>query len=181
MKKKNYKLAYRNQRNDAALRRIDFLLTFEEWLQIWVDSGHLHERGPGRGQYQMARFGDKGPYVVGNVKIVTREENQADAWERQDFRENHRAKLIGNTRRRGKTMSLESRAKTSQKLKGRKQTPEHVARATASKIGNTYALGFKHSEETCKKVSGGQRRSWARRKALVAETVSCFISGVLSL
>lgn len=57
---------YRNQKMDAESRGVPFLLTFEEWLKIWVDSGHLYERGCRRGQYVMARFGDEGPYTAGN-------------------------------------------------------------------------------------------------------------------
>lgn len=69
---------FKNQRSGATWRGISFELTFEEWLNIWVDSGHLHERGPRKGQYVMARFGDKGPYAIGNVRIITVEENNAE-------------------------------------------------------------------------------------------------------
>jgi hypothetical protein len=66
------------QRGDAAKRGILFLLTFEEWWEIWQKSGHWHERGSGLGQYVMARFGDIGPYAVGNVKIITNKQNTAE-------------------------------------------------------------------------------------------------------
>jgi hypothetical protein len=69
---------YRWHKNRSRRRDIPFLLTFDEWWTIWQESGHWHERGAYRGQYQMARFGDKGPYAVGNVRIVTREENVAE-------------------------------------------------------------------------------------------------------
>jgi hypothetical protein len=59
-------------------RGIRFRMTFEEWCQIWNDSGHWHERGWRRGTYCMARFGDKGAYEVGNVKICLNEENRAE-------------------------------------------------------------------------------------------------------
>jgi hypothetical protein len=51
------------------------LLTFDEWWSIWEQSEHWHERGVGRGKYCMARFGDCGPYAIGNVKIIPQEEN----------------------------------------------------------------------------------------------------------
>ena len=66
------------QRRAAKARGIPFRLTFEEWLEVWGASGHLHERGNEPGQYVMARFGDEGPYEVGNVKIITFEENSRE-------------------------------------------------------------------------------------------------------
>lgn len=30
---------------------IDFLLTFDEWIQIWLDSGKLEQRGLKKGQW----------------------------------------------------------------------------------------------------------------------------------
>ena len=69
----NYHLGNEGKRN------IDFLLTFEEWWDIWAKSGHYHERGPKKGQYCMSRFGDKGPYAVGNVFIQRTESNTSQA------------------------------------------------------------------------------------------------------
>lgn len=73
------KSAYKVQKNGAKGREIEFLLTFEEWLKIWVDSGHLYERGRNRGQYVMLRSGDKGPYSVENVRIALNSENVFEA------------------------------------------------------------------------------------------------------
>ena len=70
-----FRLAFLYQRSEAKRRGILFLLTFEEWLSFWQESGHLHERGRRRGQYCMARFGDIGPYVLGNVKIIQHSDN----------------------------------------------------------------------------------------------------------
>src|SRR6266508_1085025 len=67
--------AFRSQRSGAKRRDVPFLLTFYEWNIIWRASGHLDERGCHRGQYVMARDGDKGPYVVGNVEITRVEKN----------------------------------------------------------------------------------------------------------
>ena len=71
-------LAYRNHKANARGRGIPFKFTRESWLEFWQDSGHLHERGPYKGQYVMARFGDKGAYEIGNVRICTVEENHAE-------------------------------------------------------------------------------------------------------
>lgn len=70
--------AYHNHRIRAKRRGIPFLLTYEEWCVIWMESGKWEERGHNRGQYCMARFGDKGGYEVGNVRICTVEENAAE-------------------------------------------------------------------------------------------------------
>lgn len=84
------------QKCSAQRRGIEFLLTFEEWLRIWEDSGHLHERGKFKHQYCMARFGDRGAYVVGNVFITTMEENkrqQRHPWIGRKATDEHKAKL----------------------------------------------------------------------------------------
>lgn len=70
--------AFRNQRRRAAERGIEWRFTFDEWLRLWVDSGHLGQRGRGRGCYVMARRGDSGPYAAGNVSIQLYEENARD-------------------------------------------------------------------------------------------------------
>ena len=68
--------AYCFHRNSARQRGIDFKLTFDEWLDFWKQSGHLHERGRKKDQYVMARHNDLGPYAVGNVSIITGTENR---------------------------------------------------------------------------------------------------------
>ena len=65
----NYKQVYMTHKRNAKKRNIDFFLTFDEWLDIWNKSGKLHLRGRKKGQYCMARIGDVGPYMVGNVYI----------------------------------------------------------------------------------------------------------------
>jgi hypothetical protein len=72
------KVAFQAHRSSSASRGIQFLLTFEEWWEIWQASGHWHERGPGRDKYCMARFGDRGSYAVGNVDIITNRQNAAE-------------------------------------------------------------------------------------------------------
>lgn len=71
-------ICFRDHRAGAKRRGIPFELTFEQWLTIWQDSGHLHERGVAGHQYVMARKGDKGPYSVSNVKIVTAKQNHEE-------------------------------------------------------------------------------------------------------
>src|SRR5271166_864118 len=44
---------YAVQKGDAKRRGIPFLLSFEQWLCIWTESGHLDESGSFAGQYCM--------------------------------------------------------------------------------------------------------------------------------
>ena len=70
--------AYRIQKANAKARGIPWQLEYWEWLQIWQDSGHLHERGVHGGQWVMGRNGDIGPYSAQNVKIIRHETNVSD-------------------------------------------------------------------------------------------------------
>jgi len=85
--------AYINHKGSAKQRGIPFLLTFEEWLGIWTESGMLALRGPRSDQYVMARFGDAGPYAVGNVRICSTRENNAER------NRNQRGKPLSEARR----------------------------------------------------------------------------------
>jgi hypothetical protein len=73
------RLAYNAHKGGAKRRNIAFLLTFKEWLAIWFDSGKWEQRGRGSDQYCMARYGDAGPYAIGNVRICTIAENTSEA------------------------------------------------------------------------------------------------------
>jgi hypothetical protein len=72
------KFAYMKHRQDAKERGVPFLFTFEEWWGVWHASGKWPLRGLRKGQYVMARFGDKGGYEVGNVRICTSSENVSE-------------------------------------------------------------------------------------------------------
>lgn len=72
------KYRYQCHKGTAKHRGIPFLLTYEQWLEIWLESGKWHQRGWRRGQYVMARPGDKGAYEVGNVVIRLAEDNRAE-------------------------------------------------------------------------------------------------------
>jgi len=94
------KIKYEAHRRGANTRNIPFLLSFEEWSNIWEQSGHWEERGKKKGQYCMSRIGDTGPYAVGNVFIQLHSENMSQA-------------------QKGKTQTEEHKAKRSALLKGR--------------------------------------------------------------
>lgn len=66
---------FREHRRNAAKRGIRWKLNFRQWWEIWSSSGRWNERGKKTGQFVMARTGDKGPYAVGNVQIITTNQN----------------------------------------------------------------------------------------------------------
>lgn len=92
---------WQNHKDNSAARNAQFLLSFDEWFKIWLDSGHINERGKGRGKYCMSRFGDKGDYEIGNIKIVTYEENEAELWSRPETLQKIQKALIGNDYAKG--------------------------------------------------------------------------------
>jgi hypothetical protein len=97
------------QRAHAKKRGISFEFTFDEWWNIWQKSGRWAERGCGKGQYVMARFGDIGPYASNNVKIITIEENSREHALTQVHTEESRAKR--RALNLGKKMTAEQRSK----------------------------------------------------------------------
>jgi hypothetical protein len=117
--------AYNVQKSNTRARGIPFLLTFEQWLEIWNASGKLEQRGRGAAKFCMCRNGDIGPYEIGNVFIGTGRENVRD----------------GN---RGKTITQEVRDKISKAHTGKPhewllgvKNPMHLAEAKAKKIALT--------------------------------------------
>jgi hypothetical protein len=70
--------AFKCQRQNAKHRGVAWEITFPEWVAVWDASGKWAERGRKRGQYVMARYGDVGPYRVGNVEIQQTNENVKD-------------------------------------------------------------------------------------------------------
>lgn len=152
--------AYKTQSYGAKKRGIAFLLTFDEWLTIWQDSGHIHERGQGRGLYCMSRPGDAGPYAVGNVKIVEHGENISE-W------------------CKGKPISIEMRQQISRTKTGTKLSKDHRDKIVATLIGRPVSpetrekirvgnLGKITSKETKQRISEAKRdKPWteARRVA----------------
>ena len=69
---------YRAHRANARARNILFLLTFDQWWELWKQSGKWKKRGWSYGQYVMARPGDQGAYEIGNVIICLAETNRAE-------------------------------------------------------------------------------------------------------
>lgn len=66
------------RRRDKNGLPIEMLLTFDEWLDIWLASGQLLNRGLRRGQYVMSRDNDLGHYEVGNAFIQLASDNSRE-------------------------------------------------------------------------------------------------------
>ena len=168
--KQSLRFMYVGQRRGAAHRGIEFLLTFEEWLQIWENSGHLAERGARKGCYVMARFGDKGPYAVGNVKIILHEENSRE----RRMSEKGKAKIrkanaaagvlfaVGSTLNRGRVHSAESRVNFSKGQIGNTNRRGKPASQAAKEKMRRAKLGRVLTEETKAKMSEAHKRRWAK-------------------
>lgn len=75
---KSDKGKYSSHKARAKRMGIPFKLSFDDWLNVWKDSGHYEERGPLG--YVMCRTGDEGAYEIGNVYIAHASENKKDAW-----------------------------------------------------------------------------------------------------
>jgi hypothetical protein len=71
--RKTPKGRYDNQRTASKHRGVEFLLTFEEWWDIWED--HYDQRGRKSHELCMCRYNDEGAYEVGNVYIDTNRHN----------------------------------------------------------------------------------------------------------
>jgi hypothetical protein len=113
---------YYTQKACAKRRDILFLLTFDDWWNMWQQSGKWHQRGCRKGQYVMSRYNDHGVYEIGNVFIQLNSENIKQA-------------QLGNNRSHG-PMSDEHKKNLSiartglklscvSKLKGKPQSEEH--------------------------------------------------------
>jgi hypothetical protein len=63
------------QRASAKYRGVEFRLSFEQWRDWWLATGHVDERGKLRGQWVMARPGHSGAYEVGNLECMRAEDN----------------------------------------------------------------------------------------------------------
>lgn len=114
---------YTNQRAHAKARGIEFLLSFDEWLAVWTDSGKLEYRGRGKNSYVMARHNDVGPYSSDNVSIKTALENASE----------------GNL---GKTVSPETRELIAKARRGTVFSPKTLKRMSES--GKTKVFSATH-------------------------------------
>ena len=105
------------QKKDRNGTSVEMRLTFEEWLKIWLDSGHWLERG--RCGYVMGRIGDIGHYEVGNVVILPARDNISDA---------NTGRVVGARQREGSRKAGESNI-------GKKRSDETKKRNSVAHVG----------------------------------------------
>jgi hypothetical protein len=142
---KKVRQAFASQKCAARRRGIIFLLLLEEWIDIWQRSGKFHLRGKRSSEYCMARFGDRGAYVVGNVRIMSNSENHAE----QDhppniYSEISRTKM--SAAKKGIKLSAETRRRMSIAQSGKTLSEE-----TKAKIAKSH-IGIRPSEATKEKI-----------------------------
>lgn len=149
MSKMGHRIDYSNHKSAAKGRDIKFELTYKEWISIWKRSGHLHERGRHKDQYVMARYGDKGPYAIDNVKIITVAQNCSENGQSHKGKpksEDHKEKL--SKARKGKRFKPHS-----------KETRQKISRAMTGKKRPSFSMEWR------RKISEAGRR----RYAIIAE------------
>lgn len=176
--KRKYREAYSSHKYQAInTRGVGFELTMDQWIEIWLESGHMQERGTKKGQYVMARNGDVGPYAVGNVRIILSSDNVKEMFGNpggQILRAKRKIFAIGNQNKKGKKEGPETRAKKSASHKGLRPSNETRIKLAASndrkwaeggvlwarqKSGNN-----KHSEEAKIKMRISALRLWEERR-----------------
>jgi len=155
-------IKYKKHEYQAKQRNVPFLLSFSEWMKIWKDSGHFKERGCNKDQYCMARIGDKGPYAVGNVKIILHGDNTKEGHCGKTRSEETKQKISlsakGNQKWKGKKHSEETKDKIRMKRLGSNHTEETKAKISALQKGKPQVGGVKnHSEATKLKISATLR------------------------
>lgn len=69
---------YNTHKSNAKRRNIEFLLSYDEWFDIWLASGKWDQRGITSNDYCMTRKGDTGAYAIDNVVIDTKKNNSTD-------------------------------------------------------------------------------------------------------
>jgi len=69
---------YTGMRFHSEERGIDFNLSYEEFLEMWLESGKWELRGKHKEAYQLCRYHDEGAYSVNNCYIGTVQQNQHD-------------------------------------------------------------------------------------------------------
>ncbi len=53
-------------------------ITIKEWYDLWLESGHIHQRGKGKGTYVMIRIDKTKPYQIDNMHIILLEESSRE-------------------------------------------------------------------------------------------------------
>jgi len=101
---------YKQHKAKSKQRGIAFLLTFDEWWDIWYTSKKWPLRGNLPGQFAMCRLDDAGPYAVGNVYIGEVRRNVRDrnfSYHGHPEKRSDRGKVIRTHTRRSTSVRFE--------------------------------------------------------------------------
>ena len=69
------KYAYTAQKTKYQKRGVSFNISFDSWLNWWIDTGRLDQRGRGQNDFVMARIDPKKGYDIDNIVCRTKKEN----------------------------------------------------------------------------------------------------------
>ena len=83
---------YLEQKKQAEKRNIDWMFTYETWLEKWGQD--IQNRGKEKNKLVMARYKDLGPYSPDNTYICTHSQNAKDAFTNKRFKTPHRTTEI---------------------------------------------------------------------------------------
>lgn len=142
------------RKTDRFGRPVEMRLSFEEWIGIWVESGHWADRHPHG--YVMARHKDEGHYELGNVSIKTASDNTREAarFPRPETNEKRRAASIALQ------STQESRDRMSASVKAAFSTPEARHKLSATKANPSVITAptgeifiVQHVRDFCRKHS----------------------------
>ena len=67
--------AWAKHRSQALFRHEQYLLTWEDWQQIWHNRDDFLARGRSSNDLCLARFDDQGPWSMDNVAVMTRRQH----------------------------------------------------------------------------------------------------------
>ena len=137
--KKMYRQFYVQRWNAINKRNIAWELTFEQWCNIWINSGKYHLRGIKDNEYCMCRFNDEGPYSIDNVRIDLGSNNKIEATPR---------KLKGMLKR---WSNPEERKKQSERLQQIVKTEEYKEKMRQRSQSNWYENNRKVNAEAIRK------------------------------
>ena len=154
-----YLKSYAKRRVDRNGDPIGWEFTFDTWLEVWIQSGKLDQRGTHEGGYVMARKGDIGPYSPDNVDIITHSENIKFAksyWKMTEEQKKHLSEI--NT---GKTYSDEHKKKLSETHKKRWESIDK------SKLKKSVM-----TDETKEKIKQANKKRWEEYRAAGKSTIA---------
>jgi hypothetical protein len=126
---------------DKAGRPVEMRLTFEEWCDIWLESGRWAKRGNTRGSYCMMRNDDLGHYELGNVSIGLHSVNASEGRKGRTFSHTEAAKAKIGKASRERTVSDETKIRMSKAQSGKVHKAETKEKLSALWKGKAKTRG----------------------------------------